>query len=281
MLQELKKALPIPLKKAIRKPYYLVTHMIAKLKGEYYFEDNVRVYENVSGRNYLNHAKVYNLASQFVKNKRCIDVGCGSGYGTKILLNAGASMVSGIDASKKALNYADSKYKNDRIEFKQMYLPKIDYLDDTYDFCICTEVLEHLKEYDKHEDALVEMKRVTKPGGIIILATPNSEILGDHGFHYNELFPLMHKHFSNLLFFENSFIPRDKSKKLWINRVRENKVGLIFTDNIKLNEAVDGESYKEYIKKSNIGETLIWMDEDISLQFLHNTHSFLIIASNS
>ena len=280
-MNKLRKSLPKPVKKAIRKPYYFATHLIGKLKGTYYFEDNVRVYENVPDRNYLNHSKVYHLASQFVKNKRCIDVGCGSGYGSKILLNSGASAVSGIDASEKALNYAKSKYKDDRLEFRQMFLPKTDYPDNTYDFCICTEVLEHLKEYGKHEETIVEINRITKPGGIIILATPNSELLGDHGFYYDELFSLMGNHFINFLFFENSFIPKDKSKNIWIKREKENRVGLIFTKSIKLNESVTGELYKEYIKKSNVEENIIWMEKNISLQFLHNTHSFVVIALNA
>ena len=41
------------------------------------------------------HKQRYIFASQFVTNKVCLDVACGSGYGSVYLMNAGAQMVVG------------------------------------------------------------------------------------------------------------------------------------------------------------------------------------------
>lgn len=42
----------------------------------------------------------------------------------------------------------------------------------SFDAVVCLEVIEHIP-HDKRRDTAAEMKRVVRPGGVIILATPN------------------------------------------------------------------------------------------------------------
>lgn len=269
------------IKKLLKLVITPVTHFIGNFTKRYYFEDNIRVYDynlnkqNSKRLNFINHRKVYKFSEQFVKGKICLDAGCGSGYGSNILSKE-AKKVYGIDASSKSLKYAKSSYKN--IDFERMFLPKLSFPDSFFDLCICSEVLEHLKEYSKEGDTVRELKRVLKPNGIMILATPNIELLNNHGFGYEELKSLLDKNFNNVAFFENSLIPRDKA--LWEYRLNNNKHGLIYTKNINLNETCQGAEHDNKLKESNINDPYGFDNIQIQLKELHNTHSFLAVCKN-
>ncbi|MFC2011750.1 hypothetical protein ACFLVU_01340, partial [Chloroflexota bacterium] len=101
--------------------YSYITHIIAKMKKTNFFEDYVRVYpdgiafnrfgikkeatkNNIN--NFLNHYKVYKFAAQFVKDKRVVDAGCGSGYGCELFKLNGAASVCGSDISKHSISFA-------------------------------------------------------------------------------------------------------------------------------------------------------------------------------
>lgn len=88
------------MKTIVKKVFENFTHFIGRISGRYYFEDYVRVYPDGLAfnrlrkkrkstkhdlNNYLNHTKFYRFTAQFVNNKKVADVGCGSGYGSKIL----------------------------------------------------------------------------------------------------------------------------------------------------------------------------------------------------
>ena len=61
---------------------------------------------------YDEHLIRYELAKEFVKDKTVLDIACGSGYGTKILAEAGAREVEGIDISEEAIISARKNYEN-------------------------------------------------------------------------------------------------------------------------------------------------------------------------
>ena len=52
------------------------------------------------------HLERYRWAAKFVAGKRVLDVACGTGYGTAILANAGATQVDGFDCSPEAVAFA-------------------------------------------------------------------------------------------------------------------------------------------------------------------------------
>ena len=67
------------------------------------------------------------------------------------------------------------------------------FADNQFDLVICSEVLEHIKEYGKEDQAVNELKRITRPSGVIVIGTPNKKLLPDHGFSFEEMDPLMKK----------------------------------------------------------------------------------------
>jgi len=116
---------------------------------------------------YLEEKVVLKLIDK-VKNKKVLDVGCGTGRISIKLLKKGAK-VFGIDVSNKMLQKARDKTKKyrDRCEFKIASLYKIPYKKQDFDFVICSLVLSHIKNLDK---AISEMSRVLKRNGIMIIS---------------------------------------------------------------------------------------------------------------
>ena len=57
-----------------------------------------------------------------------------------------------------------------RINIKQGSIYKLPYRDNYFDFVICSEILEHLSDDKK---ALLEVERVLKPSGFLIITVPN------------------------------------------------------------------------------------------------------------
>lgn len=88
-----------------------------------------------------------------------LDIGCRDGYWTKKLIQKGYT-VEPIDIEP---HYPGAK-KADANE-------KLPYRNETFDIIWCSEVIEHLKN---PKESVKEMLRITRPGGRIIITTPNS-----------------------------------------------------------------------------------------------------------
>jgi len=97
---------------------------------------------------------------------KTLDMGCGDGNVSKLYLSKGA--VYGIDISKIALKYA----KNNGIKTKYCDLNKnkTPFTAEYFDTIIVTDVIEHLID---PIGILIEVKRVLKKGGRIIITVPN------------------------------------------------------------------------------------------------------------
>jgi 2-polyprenyl-3-methyl-5-hydroxy-6-metoxy-1,4-benzoquinol methylase len=283
------------MKKLIKKVLDVFTHLIGKLSRKYYFEDYIRVYPNgvVFNRfgkkrestkqdlnNYLNHCKFYRFVGQFVNNKKVVDVGCGSGYGSKILKDCGSISYDGFDISKSSIEYAKSHF-NDYGTFGISSITDISQVaDGTYDITICSEVMEHIKEYNMEQQAIEELKRITKNKGLIIIGTPNSELLSNHGFSYDEINGLFAKNFSHYCIFENAFIPFGENKKAWTKRYEEKNTGVIISELINIEESCIPNGYIPELKQGIEAGTYNFEDYVIDTKLLHNTHSWVILATN-
>ena len=77
---------------------------------------------------YYEHIERYLFASQFVKNKRVIDLGCGPGYGSIIMSEHGATFVQGVDNSLETIRYAKELYGNKKTNFRVSDVQKLSIL---------------------------------------------------------------------------------------------------------------------------------------------------------
>lgn len=95
-----------------------------------------------------------------------IDVGCGTGDIMEyISMKVNGCQVVGIDNDEDKIKINISKYSQKNILFRVGDVYDIDFPDNTFDLTYCRFLLMHLKNPN---DALKEMLRITKPGGIII-----------------------------------------------------------------------------------------------------------------
>jgi len=102
------------------------------------------------------------IALSFVKNgygKKALDVGCREGVQTKWLEEKGYQVTS-VD-NKKVFKKCIIVDLNKKLFFN----------DKSFDLIWCSEVIEHLDNPSLTES---EFRRVLKPGGEMILTTPNS-----------------------------------------------------------------------------------------------------------
>ena len=99
-----------------------------------------------------------------------LDAGCGTGVFTTHILETGARVV-GLELSGPMLIRAIFKQKGRPFLSVQGDMRRLPFADDSFDKAVSITAIEFIEEA---EVAVEEMFRVTKPGGIIVVATLNS-----------------------------------------------------------------------------------------------------------
>lgn len=132
---------------------------------------------------YQEHVARYAFAAQFAADADVLDVGCGVGYGTQWLGNAGARSVLGFDVSVEAIEHARMHYFHPAVSFKVQDATEIASIDG-YDLVTCFELIEHI---EKQEKVLDLIKSSLRGGGVLVISTPRPlEDLRTH-FHVHEM----------------------------------------------------------------------------------------------
>jgi ubiquinone/menaquinone biosynthesis C-methylase UbiE len=122
----------------------------------------------------LEHFLRYAYLKPFVAGKDVADIACGSGYGSKLLADAGARSVVGMDLDQDAIDYARRHYPADNLHFETGNAENLANLPDaSFDMVVSFETIEHLNHV---EDYLVEVRRILRPGGDYIVSTPDRRL---------------------------------------------------------------------------------------------------------
>ena len=129
----------------------------------------------------IEHLHRYAIAMEFCSGKTVLDIACGEGYGSN-LLSAKATHVTGMDADAITIEKATAKYKRDNLYFVQSKAEKIAAADTEFDIVVSLETLEHLSD---HTAMMKEIKRVMKPGGLLIISTPDKKEYTDKRMYKN------------------------------------------------------------------------------------------------
>lgn len=188
----------------------------------------------VSIADYYLHLNRYRFASSFVKDKLCLDAGCGVGYGSAYLVRKGATKVIGGDKSEDALSYARNTAEtslNGALEFKLLNATSLPFADNSFDAVVSFEVIEHVKDYERF---LSEIHRVLRRGGKLILSTPNRETgafmfktdwkYHAHEFSKEELLGLVDKYFASPAVYGQALLNK---RSLILRRLRRTAAGLL------------------------------------------------------
>lgn len=116
-------------------------------------------------KRYVHRIEISNLAD-LIKNKMCIDLGCGNGVFCFALLECGARFVAGVDFGERSIEYAQRYAKKNGLRekalFKHSSLYETGFEDSFFDFAIQNGVFHHL---DNLEKAIKETKRILKKEG--------------------------------------------------------------------------------------------------------------------
>jgi ubiquinone/menaquinone biosynthesis C-methylase UbiE len=135
------------------------------------------------------HLHRYAVARQYVKGKAVLDIACGEGYGSR-LLSQNALAVTGVDIDAATIDHAAKKYTARNLSFVKGDIVNIPFEAASFDVVVSFETLEHT---DQHQKALSEIKRVLRPGGILLISTPEKKKYTDapgnmNPFHKKELY---------------------------------------------------------------------------------------------
>jgi ubiquinone/menaquinone biosynthesis C-methylase UbiE len=104
---------------------------------------------------------------------RVLDVGCGLGVALRAYASARSIDAHGIDYAENMIQGARQRLAETDpslgIEFRQASVTELPYEDSSFDVITSHRCLMALLDWDLQKDALVEMHRVLKPGGTLIL----------------------------------------------------------------------------------------------------------------
>jgi SAM-dependent methyltransferase len=135
------------------------------------------------------HFHRYVFARQLVAGLNVLDAACGEGYGSALLATVARS-VTGVDLSETAVAHARSRYCASQLRFLVSDCLELPFEDDEFDCVVSFETLEHL---ENHRDLMLEFRRVLKPGGFLLISSPDKAVYTDklqarNEFHVRELY---------------------------------------------------------------------------------------------
>ena len=126
---------------------------------------NATAYERYMGRW---SARLAPLFAEFVPIRdggRVLDVGCGTGSLIQVLTESTrAAEIVGIDLARAFIQYARARFRDSRHEFVLGNAANLPYPDTSFDCSLSHLVFQLIPQV---EQAAAEMRRVTRPGGIV------------------------------------------------------------------------------------------------------------------
>ena len=153
----------------------------------------------------VEHLVRYQSVASIVRGKRVLDIAAGSGWGSRLLLEAGAAEVIGVDIEPTAVESASAVYGNaDDISFRVGDLLALDDDLGQFDLIVCFETLEHVTD---SVAAIRSLKNRLAPDGTLVCSVPNAEQeLEENHFHLvdfdlGRFSGLIHSEFSNAVLY--------------------------------------------------------------------------------
>ncbi|MFH1985706.1 MAG: class I SAM-dependent methyltransferase [Pseudomonadota bacterium] len=128
------------------------------------------------------HLARYHFAAKYTRNKSVLDIACGTGYGTRVLLDNGAKSVDGVDNDETTIAFAKETYQAHNISY---YIGDICYFEIgiKYDVIVCFETIEHIEDYTR---ALMNLYNLLQEDGLLIISSPNRRITSPKIYSFKE-----------------------------------------------------------------------------------------------
>lgn len=111
------------------------------------------------------HVAAYGLLASRLPRGRIVDVGCGIGHSYSLL---SPRVTVGVDLHEPSL-------RGQQRETCVADMREMPFADDEFDGAIAVQSIEHVPD---PEAAIAEMARVVRPGGVVVMVTPNRLTFG-------------------------------------------------------------------------------------------------------
>lgn len=147
-----------------------------------------RLTNAVTGQLEAEHYHRYLLALGPCAGRDVLDVATGEGYGAAMLARCARSVVA-CDLAEDVIARARRSFAEPNLRFIPGDARDIPMPDHTVDVVVCFEALEHFAEQARFLD---ETRRVLRPGGLLLVSTPDREVYSPPGappnpYHLREL----------------------------------------------------------------------------------------------
>lgn len=150
---------------------YWDAHWYKKIKSKKFIE----IEDYQERRYYRAFNKILTKALRPLKGKRVCELGSGSGNHSFVLAKQG-NYIYLVDISKPALTYSRKLGKiyklPSKVHFVNSSIFKTKFNDSFFDCCFNSGVIEHYNLGDVYK-IILEMKRITKNNGVVLIAFPN------------------------------------------------------------------------------------------------------------
>lgn len=113
---------------------------------------------------------------QLKSGDNVLDVGCGSGLVSSFMADHEGVTVTAIDSNQSALDFARRKFQKHNLTYTMGLLDELALPPQSFDKIIFLEVIEHISEKQGAE-VLKTFYKLLKPGGIVVVSTPNKNSL--------------------------------------------------------------------------------------------------------
>jgi 2-polyprenyl-3-methyl-5-hydroxy-6-metoxy-1,4-benzoquinol methylase len=110
------------------------------------------------------------LGSGLLDGARVLEIGCGGGVFAAWMAENGAGDVVAQDFSVTPIAEAERRFHHDNLTFSVGDIEAIDAPAESFDLAVSCETIEHVPDPAK---AVAELARVLRPGGTLLLTTPN------------------------------------------------------------------------------------------------------------
>jgi len=122
------------------------------------------------------HVQRYRFAAPFVRDKRVLDIACGTGYGASLIGAAGAAHVDGVDVQDLVIEYARRHYAATTVHFARGDICALR-PPEPYDVITCFETIEHVSDFD---GALTNLHASLRLHGLLLVSSPNRLVTSPH-----------------------------------------------------------------------------------------------------
>ncbi|HWL79431.1 MAG TPA: glycosyltransferase [Roseomonas sp.] len=140
-----------------------------------------RYTSDISGPIRHQHHHRYLFAARYCAGQDVLDVACGEGYGSA-LLGTVARSVRGVDLDPETVAFAERNYGAANVSFRQGDAAQL-FEENAFDVIVSFETIEHLVDHDSFLNGIC---RALRPGGLLIISSPDKKIYTEADGHENE-----------------------------------------------------------------------------------------------